>query len=282
MKMFQCSGILLLTIVALTLTSPGYKMGELRAMASQSLQSPKEAEKKISDFFPDKSLAEAIALNLNGNSNIDVPITTEELRQLVDLTAMNAKISNLKGLEFAVNLKKLNVDNNHIDTDGMMPLTSLRKLEYLDISNNRILNHKPLGDMAGTALSGPGAIKRINAHNQGIGRVLDATKEADRKLIDLSWNFNDHVLTAKNIVRDKNGRLNFLINSHAAPSVLINGAGYTFNWQNSSAGQFRVDNIPENIHTLTMQSASGQTKIATGFSITITNLDKVNMFPYEF
>ncbi len=28
MKIFQCSGILLLTIVVLTLTSPGYKMGK--------------------------------------------------------------------------------------------------------------------------------------------------------------------------------------------------------------------------------------------------------------
>ncbi|MBC1435403.1 hypothetical protein HB848_08635 [Listeria rocourtiae] len=39
-------------------------------MASQSLQSPKETEKKISDFFPDKNLVKAIALNLNGNSNL--------------------------------------------------------------------------------------------------------------------------------------------------------------------------------------------------------------------
>ncbi|MBC1935089.1 hypothetical protein HCA69_01835 [Listeria grandensis] len=254
----------------------GNQLGSSDRITVSTLESP-DLERKISDFFPDKNLAKAVALKLTGDSNIDVPITTEELEDLTDLTATNADISNLKGLEFAVNLEKLNVDNNRIDTDGMMPITSLRKLEYLDISANRILNHKPLGDMAGTALSGPGAIKRINAHNQGLGRSLDATNEADRELLGLSLNLDENVLTAKNIVRSKDGRLDFLINSAVAPGVLINGTGYTFSWIDSVAGKFRVDGIPENIHTLTIRSSSGQTKIATGFSITITNLDKIGL-----
>lgn len=89
--------------------------------------------------FPDEALEGAVRSTLREWHN---PLTAEMLARLKILEAQQAGITNISGLEFAVNLKKLDLTDNQV-TD-LSPLRSLEGLEYLNLKWNNVKNITPL------------------------------------------------------------------------------------------------------------------------------------------
>ena len=83
--------------------------------------------------IPDANLRAAIASTLGKASG--APITVDEMATLTGLNAQNANISDLTGLEHAINLQELYLtDNNISDISALSGLTNLRKLHLTDNS----------------------------------------------------------------------------------------------------------------------------------------------------
>jgi Leucine-rich repeat (LRR) protein len=86
-------------------------------------------------LFPDEALERAVRSTLRYWHN---PLTTEKLAKLTTLEAQQAGITNVSGLEFAVNLKKLDLTDNQIS--DLSPLRGLENLEYLNLKWNHVTN----------------------------------------------------------------------------------------------------------------------------------------------
>ncbi len=66
----------------------------------------------------------------------DAPITVTDMLTLTSLTANNANISDLTGLEYATNLTTLSLDNNNLT--NVTPFLELTQLETLSLENNKL------------------------------------------------------------------------------------------------------------------------------------------------
>ena len=110
-------------------------------MATSNSQFPAQAgEIDIPDAGLEGALREAL-------DKPEGAITAEDMAALTGLAASQCDITDLIGLETAVNLTELFLrDNNLADLD---PLAGLVSLQRLDLGNNRIDNIEPLGDLAG-------------------------------------------------------------------------------------------------------------------------------------
>ena len=95
------------------------------------------------DWMPDPALHEAVreALELPAG----VPLTKDHMRDLDIFIAEGRGISDLTGLEFAINLRELNLGDNSI-TD-LRPLANLIHLEDLNLPENRISDISPLAGL---------------------------------------------------------------------------------------------------------------------------------------
>ena len=89
--------------------------------------------------FKDSNLEAAVRVALNKPGG---GITTDDMATLTMLVASGRGISDLSGLEHAVNLDLLALDNNQIRNIG--PLTYLTNLKYLGLNNNKISDISPL------------------------------------------------------------------------------------------------------------------------------------------
>lgn len=92
---------------------------------------------------PDANLREAINEALGKAPNAQ--ITANEMATLRELHAVSMDIKNLGGLEAAVNLERLNLNNNLIS--DLSPLTGLIKLRRLDLEENTISDLSPLEEL---------------------------------------------------------------------------------------------------------------------------------------
>ena len=89
--------------------------------------------------LPDANLSAKIA-ETSGKPT-DVPITMADMLALTSLTANNANISDLTGLQHAPNLTTLSLDSNNLsDIDA---LTELTQLTTLSLDNNNIIDVQP-------------------------------------------------------------------------------------------------------------------------------------------
>ena len=93
--------------------------------------------------IPDPNLRAAIEAELGKASG--APITVDEMATLPRLEAPEADISNLIGLEHAINLKKLNLWGNSVK--DLSPLVGLTNLESLFLDANGISNLSPLAGL---------------------------------------------------------------------------------------------------------------------------------------
>ena len=89
--------------------------------------------------FPDVNLENAIRQKLNIPA--PTPITSEDMLQLTDLSASSKNISDLSGLEYAVNLVTLRLTYNQLNDVSGLPL--LQNLTTL------FLYHNQFSDLAG-------------------------------------------------------------------------------------------------------------------------------------
>ncbi len=90
--------------------------------------------------IPDANLRAAIESELGKNAGD--AITQAEMLRLTGLAANTSRISNLTGLEFAINLRELYLSENQIV--NITPLQGLVNLTELGLSYNQIVNITPL------------------------------------------------------------------------------------------------------------------------------------------
>lgn len=99
--------------------------------------------------FPDEALEQAVRNRLR---EWHYPLTVEKLAKLTTLEAQQAGIKNLSGLEYAVNLKKLDLTDNQIS--DLSPLRGLQHLEYLNLKWNNISDITPLRGLTNLTILG--------------------------------------------------------------------------------------------------------------------------------
>jgi Leucine-rich repeat (LRR) protein len=93
----------------------------------------------IEVFFPDEQLETAVRNNLKIWWG---PIGREALNRLEQLMPRGEGITDLTGIEHAVNLKQLSANQNQIS--DVSPLASLDNLKFLNLSGNQISDVGPL------------------------------------------------------------------------------------------------------------------------------------------
>lgn len=97
----------------------------------------------INEVFPDPGLAQEIQKILNKDSVSD-QVTQAELSSIKYVNASSSKIENITGMEYLINLARLNLMNNQIS--DISPLANLEDLEYIYLDNNKITNVEPLAN----------------------------------------------------------------------------------------------------------------------------------------
>ena len=95
--------------------------------------------------IPDANLREAINEALG--KALDARITVDEMAMLQELRAVSMDIKNLAGLEAAVNLENLNLNNNSIS--NISPLEGLMKLREVELEENQISDLQPFEGLIG-------------------------------------------------------------------------------------------------------------------------------------
>ena len=93
--------------------------------------------------FPDSNLRQAVREKLELPD--ETPITQQEILRLKRLSAKDAQIKNLTGLEYAVYLKSLVLSGNSIQ--DITPLARLTNLEFLILRNNPIADLSLLANL---------------------------------------------------------------------------------------------------------------------------------------
>ena len=96
-----------------------------------------------SNLVPDVNLRAAIAEALGKPSGTS--LKTEDIARLTELVADEKDISDLRGLEYAVKLERIELRHNAIS--DLSPLADLRHLNNIKLRDNRITDISPLKDL---------------------------------------------------------------------------------------------------------------------------------------
>ena len=137
------------TLVAMVLgltVAPTVAANDIYVPFSEKNFSEIENGEKIQ--FDDLNLKEALLeyykFHINKNFT-GKEITVNMMKQFTSLSLPWKNIFSLKGLEYAVNLKNLNLSNNFIE--DITPLEKLVELEDLNLTNNKIKNPKSIAKL---------------------------------------------------------------------------------------------------------------------------------------
>ena len=123
------------------LSAMGAWIGTGSQPAVQNTPAPPVSTPDNGITIPDRNLRTAIAATLNIAAG--EPITAADMAKLTEFDAPDSFISDLSGLEAAINLKELNLRGNAIA--DLSPLAGLVNLRHLDFSGNSISDVSPLG-----------------------------------------------------------------------------------------------------------------------------------------
>jgi uncharacterized protein YjdB len=250
--------------------------------------------------FKDKNLENAVRYSLNKTTG---DITVTDMASLKQLWASNSQIAELSGLEYAINLEKLNLNNNQIKTisqlsniknlnqlhlsgnqiQDLTPLSTLTKLNTLDVSKNQVTDIQPLIinatnkgfinlgsiDMRNNKLDLSISSKTLSNINFLLGKeIYILYKDTTAILIsDISLN-NTSVLTGQTIK----------LAPYITPS---NATNKTLQWSSSNTGVATVDSngnvkgIAAGTASITARATDGSNKYKT-ITITVTNPILVN------
>ena len=142
----------------------------------------------------------------------DLPIPQRELRRLESLDD-RGRITDLTGLEHAVNLRNLNLSSN--DIRDISPLAGLTKLEFLILRNNPIQDIAPLSNLARlthlnlnltpiadfTPLSRLTQLQELRISHCGFTDLTPIANLTQLTTLDLSNNRIDDITPLANLVR---------------------------------------------------------------------------------
>ena len=136
----------IITLLGLTVSAPGIKANDVYVPFGEKKFIEIENSEKIE--FDDLNLKEALIEYYKFHINKDFKgeeITVGMMEQFTSLSLPWKNIFSLKGLEYAVNLKSLNLSNNFIE--DITPLEKLVELEDLNLTNNKIKDPKSLAKL---------------------------------------------------------------------------------------------------------------------------------------
>ena len=126
--------------------------------------------------MPDSSLQQAVREKLNLPQHI--PLTVLHLERLHDLVVLESDITNLQGLEHAVNLHFLHISDSRIV--DLTPLSELFSIETLKLYGNRISNITPLSKLT--------ALKHLELHDNQITDLTPLTHLTHLEVLSLTGN----------------------------------------------------------------------------------------------
>ena len=111
----------------------------------ESLPNLSDVDIEIPSLIPDANLRAAVrmALGIEGSACI----TIEAMQDLTTLNATHLGITDLTGLEYATNLKRLHLRDNLIS--DIAPLAHLTNLRVLSVGGNQISDLTPLANLIG-------------------------------------------------------------------------------------------------------------------------------------
>ena len=136
----------IITLLGLTVSAPAIKANDVYVPFGEKKFTEIENSQKID--FDDLNLKEALLEYYKFHINKDYKgeeVTIGMMEQFTSLSLPWKNIFSLKGLEYAVNLKNLNLSNNFIE--DITPLEKLVELEDLNLTNNKIKNPKSIAKL---------------------------------------------------------------------------------------------------------------------------------------
>ena len=95
--------------------------------------------------IPDPNLHAAISEALGKGPN--APIIVEEMETLREFEARNSGINDLMGLQFATNLRRLNLRRNNHQFSDLSPIANLINLEYLRLGSGNVSDLSPIAGL---------------------------------------------------------------------------------------------------------------------------------------
>jgi len=121
--------------------------------------------------------------NLKGAVETRLGLTepnSEDMLRLEVLTADNLGITDLTGLEYALNLTRLRLYNN--DIADISPLQNLAKIKYLVLGSNDIVDVSPLGGML--------QLTELHVSGNRIHDISSLVTLTSLERLNLAWNDN--------------------------------------------------------------------------------------------
>ena len=132
--------------------------------------------------LPDTNLAAAVQETLQLAP--DTPLTTHTLLNLIRLNAPHREITDLTGLEYAQNLKALNLGHhvwkNSNNISNLAPLKGLTHLTMLDLSGNAVSDVSPLAGLK--------HLTRLNLWNNAVSDVSPLAGLKELRYLNISSN----------------------------------------------------------------------------------------------
>ena len=126
--------------------------------------------------IPNAGLREAIRATLELEAG--APLTEQKMRQLTRLDARQQNITDLTGLEHAVNLTYLNLYDNHISDHSVVG--KLTRLTELNLENNRGLDISAIGNLTN--------LRKLNINDCGISDISVVGNLTKLTYLDISGN----------------------------------------------------------------------------------------------
>ncbi len=131
-------------------------------------------------WIPDPNLRMAIRKTLRAEIGLPdhTPLTEEHLKYLSHLDVRNSNISDLTGLEHAINLQDFNGDSNQIS--DLTPLSGLVRLHTLSLRENQIFDISPLANLT--------TLHRLNLSINQISDIIALENLTGLRWLDLEYN----------------------------------------------------------------------------------------------
>ncbi|NLK28051.1 MAG: hypothetical protein GX306_06880 [Clostridiales bacterium] len=175
--------------------------------------------------FKDASLEQVIRRKLKKDTGY---ITAGDMRTITHLDASYCEITNLRGLEYAVRLQYLNLNDNKIislkplsncyelitlnirnnNIKDLSPLTNLTNLSYINLMGNAIRDIAPLENLI--------TLKTLNISNNLIGDIYPLKGLNNLISLDISANYIKDIYPLKLIAENNsNSNLEFIFSENS-------------------------------------------------------------------
>jgi uncharacterized repeat protein (TIGR02543 family) len=207
--------------------------------------------------FPDPNLEAVVRASLDKTTG---DVTSEDMKSLISLNGNNVNIIDLTGLEYAINLEKLFMQNNMIS--DISPINKMTNLKQILLQHNMIDNISPLvannGLGRGDKVSLEHNLLDLTPYSQDMNDINELIKRG----VIVTYKPKDTVVTVNfesnggSVVGSISVDYNSTISEPAAPTL----TGYTFNgWYKEAA--------LTNQWNFTTDMVTGDTTLYAGWSI---------------